>query len=260
MSVKPRLCVATPCYGGLVTHHYLLSMMRLQRACMERGVGFTAEVIGGDALITRARNTLVQMFLADPDATHLLFIDADIGFEPDMVFEYVDFDRPLVAGIYPSKTVNWPNVAHYARTVPQETLDPASLSAYGADYVVEFEEPSKLIRDGRFARARHAGCGFMMIRRDVFSTLTPHLAKDQSYRRIDVGSNVPIGDSVKHLFFETMIDPTTGTYISEDYAFCARWRSIGGEIWVDLESKFTHVGPWAFKGDFTTQLVGYSRA
>ncbi len=260
MTVKPRLCVATPCYGGQVTHHYLLSMMRLQRACIERGVGFTAEVIGGDALITRARNTLVQMFLSDPEATHLLFIDADIGFEPDMVFEYIDFDKPFVAGIYPSKTVNWPNVAHYARSIPADALDPQSLPAYGAEYVVEFEEPSKLIRSGRFARARHAGCGFMMIRRDVFAELTPHLAKDQSYRRIDVGSNVPLGDAVKHLYFETMIDPETNTYISEDYAFCARWRSIGGEIWVDLESKFTHVGPWAFRGDFTTQLVGYTRA
>jgi hypothetical protein len=32
----------------------------------------------GDALITRARAELVALFLDDPAATHLLFVDADI--------------------------------------------------------------------------------------------------------------------------------------------------------------------------------------
>ena len=39
-----------------------------------------------------------------------------------------------------------------------------------------------------------------------------------------------------------MIDPATGTYLSEDFAFCKRWTDIGGEIWADLESRSTMSG------------------
>jgi hypothetical protein len=38
----------------------------------------------------------------------------------------------------------------------------------------------------------------------------------------------------------------TGTYLSEDFAFCKRWTDIGGEIWADLESRLDHVGPSVF--------------
>jgi len=52
-----------------------------------------------------------------------------------------------------------------------------------------------------------------------------------------------------------MIDPATGTYLSEDFAFCKRWTDIGGEIWADLESRLDHVGPSVFRGDVATQFA-----
>jgi len=172
----------------------------------------------------------------------LMFIDADISFEALDIFRLLEWSSDGRKGIVAGIPVDRNKGKIFTSILDLDDQQQVQINAQG------------------LVRAKRVPTAFMMIRRDVFATLTPHLAKDQSYRRIDVGSNVPIGDSVKHLYFETMIDPTTGTYISEDYAFCARWRAVGGEIWVDLESKFTHVGPWAFKGDFTTQLVGYSRA
>jgi hypothetical protein len=52
-----------------------------------------------------------------------------------------------------------------------------------------------------------------------------------------------------YALFDCMIDPETGVYLSEDYAFCRRWRAIGGEIWLDLESKLTHTGSYSFRGN-----------
>jgi hypothetical protein len=46
----------------------------------------------------------------------------------------------------------------------------------------------------------------------------------------------------------------TGKYLSEDFAFCKRWTDLGGEIWIDRDSKLTHLGPIPFVGDFATQF------
>jgi hypothetical protein len=46
-----------------------------------------------------------------------------------------------------------------------------------------------------------------------------------------------------------MIDQETGVYLSEDYAFCKRWRALGGEIWLDLQSKLNHSGSYTYRGN-----------
>ena len=103
----PHLMVGTPCYGGNVTHLYMTSMMQLQKLCLVRGIPFELLLLSGDALITRARNTVVTTFLDNRSATHLMFIDADIGFDANKVFEMLELDVDVVGGIYPSKTINW---------------------------------------------------------------------------------------------------------------------------------------------------------
>ena len=109
--MRPCLVVGTPCFGGLVTSAYANSLMQLQGACIARGIGFEWLLLGGDALITRARADLVAHFLDRPHATHLLFIDADIGFAPEQVFRLMDFGAEMAACAYPSKTIDWARVA-----------------------------------------------------------------------------------------------------------------------------------------------------
>ena len=57
-----------------------------------------------------------------------------------------------------------------------------------------------------------------------------------------------------YALFDCLIEPETGHYLSEDYAFCRRWRALGGAIWLDAQSKLTHVGPHDFIGDTTVRL------
>jgi hypothetical protein len=63
--------------------------------------------------------------------------------------------------------------------------------------------------------------------------------------------------------FECAIDPQSGVYLSEDYAFCARWRALGGEIWLDLHSRLTHTGTSSYEGDcagrYAAPLASQSR-
>src|SRR6202022_2773449 len=80
MTDQIHLVVATPCFGGQVSSIYAGSIFHLQRAARSRpNIELTVLMRDGDALITRARANLVTLFLDNPSATHLLFVDADIG-------------------------------------------------------------------------------------------------------------------------------------------------------------------------------------
>ena len=104
----PFLIVATPCYGQQVTQPYFLSMLAFQKACIRRGLRHQVHTVGGESLITRARNNLLHIFRTTPEAAHLLFIDADISFDPEEIFTM--FDGDVVGGIYPLKQYNWDKV------------------------------------------------------------------------------------------------------------------------------------------------------
>src|ERR1035437_7966232 len=111
MTEPIKLMVGTPCFGGQLSTIYFASMFKLQRALRAySNVELTVQLRDGDALITRARANLVAAFLDDLNATHLLFIDADIGFEPDQVLRLISSGADVVAGIYPIKRINWDKV------------------------------------------------------------------------------------------------------------------------------------------------------
>jgi hypothetical protein len=238
-AARPHIVVATPCYGGNVTNYYALSAIKLKTACIERGIELSFRMLGGDALITRARSNLVAEFLDEPDATHLLFIDADIGFRPEQVFALLDGNRDVVSAVYPMKIVNWDRIQAYGEA--GRPLVPAATMSYA----VEFLDPAAITPVDGLAQVRYVGTGFMLIRRDVFTTMAPHYP---ALKFRGFGRPTP-DDRERFGFFESMIDPETGSYLSEDYAFCKRWRDIGGEIWINLDSRLTHVGNIAFDGD-----------
>jgi len=241
------LMVATPCYGGQVTTAYANSLLKLQTACRSRGVDLEWLMLNGDALITRARADLVAHFLDRPDPTHMLFVDADIGFEPDQVFRLIDFGADVAAGAYPAKRIDWERV----REVMAAGL--AEPQSTALEYVFEVEDTARIVSRGGFAKVRYAGTGFLMIRRSVLTALCA--AHPQLRYRRTSSTTDPLGNSPNRFaLFDCMIDPASGVYLSEDYAFCRRWTELGGEIWVDVESKLTHVGPIAFAGNFATQF------
>jgi hypothetical protein len=250
MTEQIHLVVATPCFGGQVSSIYASSIFQLQRVLRSKSnVQLKVLLRDGDALITRARANLMTMFLDDPTATHFLFVDADIGFEPDQVFRLIESGADVVAGVYPIKRVNWEK-ARRAIETKRTDLPSASL-----DYVLEINDPDHVAVVNGFTRVRYAGTGFLMIRRHVFEKMCAHpdYASLQFFREHSLDALA--GSPNRFALFECMIDPKTGTYLSEDFAFCKRWTDIGGEIWADLESHLDHVGPAVFHGDVSSQFA-----
>src|ERR1700744_6410603 len=250
MTEQIHLVVATPCFGGQLSTLYVNSIFALQRAVRPlSNVRLKIELRDGDALITRARANLMTSFLDDPTATHFLFIDADIGFTPDQVFRLIESAADVVAGVYPIKRVNWEK-AERAFEAKRSNVPAAAL-----DYVLEINDPDHVAVVNGFTRVRYAGTGFLMIRRQVFEKMCAHpdYASLQFFR--EHSRDALAGSPNRFALFECMIDPKSGTDLSEDCAFCKRWTDIGGEIWADLESRLDHVGPSVFHGDAASQFA-----
>jgi hypothetical protein len=243
----PHLVVATPCFGGNVSRHYLLSLLGLQQACAKRQIDISFKLLAGDSLIMRARNLAVQQFLAMPTATHLFFIDADIGFDPEQVFTLLAADKDLCGGIYPFKQLDWQRIEAQARQgVPD-------LAASTLDYVVELLDPNDRPPDDGFFRVRSIGTGFMMIKRAVFARMTEYYPETR-FRTIHLGMNIDAAHAEAHAFFDCAIDPESGIYLSEYNTFCKRWIDIGGEIWAMADSRLSHIGSHSFDGDLLAML------
>ena len=245
-ATAPVILLATPCFGGLVHQSYMLSVCKLMCRAEDAGFKLDLVLLGSDALITRSRSVLVAKFLDTPNATHLLFVDADIAFEPEQVLRLLRFDEDFVAAFYPLKSVDWD-------ALPRRALAGEPLRAAGLTYVgTLLEPPLRVVRDG-FATAKYAGTGFQLIRRVVLERLIAAHPELRFTSVHTIAREAPRSDNL-YALFDCQIDPDTGEYLSEDYAFCRRWRAIGGEIWLDLKSSLTHVGADHFRGDTSVRF------
>jgi hypothetical protein len=243
----PAVIVCTPCYGRMVAAAYMESVLKLQIACQRNGVDFGLLLKGSDALITRARAEFVAAFLSDPRGTHLLFIDADIAFEPEQVFRLLQFNADVVAAAYPAKQIDWQRIAGAVR----DHRNPETAAMH---YVLAPVGQGLTARNG-FAEVRYAGNGFLLISRTALQRLCD-AHPELKYRRVHYAAGDEMADNPhRYALFDTMIDPDTGEYLSEDFAFCRRWTDLGGKIWLDLRSKLTHFGQHAFVGDLSAALT-----
>ena len=100
-----RVHICMPCYGGMLTESTFMSYIKWSNTCRQLGLEWTMETMTNESLISRARNTLVAKFLNNPDSTHLMFIDADIGWEPWHLLVMLNRDVDVIGGLYPMKTL-----------------------------------------------------------------------------------------------------------------------------------------------------------
>ena len=241
MSDRPHIFLATPCFGGLVTTGYMQSVLALVQVAGEAGFDLSHALLGHDALITRCRSTLLGSFM-DSAATHLLFVDSDIAFAPAQVVRLLRAGKDFVAGMYPIKSLNWGQATRH-RYQHGETDAAACLLYVGRPC----DPPERESEDG-LVTAIYAGTGFMMVTREAVARMIEAYPETR-YRAIHAWP-LPTGpEPDRYALFDTMILPETGEYLSEDYAFCHRWRAVGGRIWLDTKSRLTHIGSFEYCGN-----------
>ncbi|MFN4020236.1 MAG: hypothetical protein ACK4IC_06950 [Erythrobacter sp.] len=244
-----RLMVATPLYGGAEVD-YLRGVIGLTALTEKRGVECRFAFLSNNASIDRARNMLVGAFLQS-DATHLLFLDADIGFVPEQVLDLLalvqaDARLAVIGAPCPKRRVNWTLVAAAAaRGLDQG--NPAELERYSGLFALDALDPAAGVRLDQPLELKRIGTGLMLIRREVIETLCErHPELRYPVDRQDRGEN-GLGDYLFALF-QPMFDDETGHLLSDDYAFCQRARGAGFRIWAAPWMRTTHTGPARFAG------------
>jgi hypothetical protein len=254
-----KIFVGTPCYGGMITADYFKSCLQLTALAATKKIEIQFGTIGNESLVTRARNTLVQLFMDEKKYSHLLFIDADIAFNPEIIFRMLDLDKEVVTGVYPRKTIDWRKVKK--RIIDNNDITIPELHAASLEYNLNVKNPEKIEVKNGFIEVLDGATGFMLIKRQVFEKMAkayPDL-KFKSDQHLndphDKTFNYHDTSDWNYAFFDTMIDPESKRYLSEDYAFCRLWQKIGGKVYADITSGMTHYGNYAFKGNVATQFL-----
>jgi len=248
---KVKIIIGTPCFGGLLHNGFFQSVLDLSVNFTKLNIPFEMMTIGNESLIQRARNGIVARFMGDDDATHLMFIDADITFSWISVVKLLLSGKELCGGCYPKKCFNWDKIKHHIQKNPN--LKDDELMAKSLDYVFNpiyhKEGDNVVIRlDNGMAQVKDIGTGFMLIRK---SAIYKMIAKfpDTKYRNNVAGYSANNkADDYFYCLFDCAIDPLSKVYLSEDYLFCKRWIDIGGELWLDLNTNLNHTGLIDYKG------------
>ena len=238
---QAKIFVATPMYGGLCNGQYASGLLQSVAVFSKAGIAMQYAYMMNESLITRARNSLAYDFL-ETDCTHLMFIDADIGFNPGDIPKMVDSDKDIICGLYPKKEINWPRIEKavkdgYITQDLHKFVGSFVVNAVGETVQGNVNDPIEIT---------NGGTGFMLIKREVFEGLAdkvPFYLNDMFLST----DNMALRKEIKE-FFATSIEPDTKRLLSEDYHFCKIAREAGYKVYAAPWAELTHCGSYNFNG------------
>ena len=245
-----KLFLAVPMYGGQCAGLFARSVADLTSLCTQYGIQLQLYFLFNESLITRARNYCADEFMRS-NATHLMFIDSDIGFNPNDVIALLalqDDSSPydVIGGPYPKKCISWEKIKLAVdKGVADE--DPNTLEKYVGDYVFNPKSNQGAIPIGEPVEVSEIGTGFMMIRRRTFEKYQEAFPQ-LSYKPDHVRTEHFDGSREIMAFFDCIIDPESKRYLSEDYMFCYNVQKMGLQVWFCPWMQLQHVGTYIFGG------------
>ena len=145
-----------------------------------------------------------------------MWIDADIGFDPDAVDRLRSHDVPIVCGIYPRKG---------QRVLSCHVMPGTPNLVFG--------------QGGGLVEILYAGAGFLLVRRPVYLDL---------FRQLELAvCNERFGRPLIPFFQPAVRPDDDGSwYLAEDWAFCDRARRSGYRIMADTTIRVWHLGTYAY--------------
>ncbi len=233
---KPKhhaVFIATPAFGYQTFVNYTNSLIKLLSTNPPEDISFSMAIHlhSGSAMISHARNDCVKHFLNGP-YTKLLFVDADIGFEPDDFWRLLRKDEDIAFAPYITKNITGPEQSKF---------------------VIKFKDPdNKRIQPDGFIEALSGPTGFMMIDRKVFTKLDGAYPKSNT-RMTQIKNGAVVEDLDYPSYFDCITHETLGA-LGEDISFCKKWEEMGGTMWADTEAELTHYGTYSFQSNLGISL------
>lgn len=219
------LFIGIPAYDFKVSLKLAVSLAKLAQQLPQHGIDLQIGSICGCSVVSRARNLLVKDFL-DSSCTDLMFIDADINFEPDHVLRLMawagDPRMAIVGGVPRTRKTNKVYIAQLDQDDEGLTMNSMGL-----------------------VRAKRIATAFMLIRREVLERL---VSENPQWNYYDHSTD-------RHLnaVFDFLV--TEEGYMGEDYLFCDRAREIGYQVWIDPTITLGHMGVQEYEGDFGRDVL-----
>jgi hypothetical protein len=208
----------------------------------ENNVELSVSFLFNESLIQRGRNLLAHQFMQNNAATHLMFIDADIKFNPADIVHMLRADKDIICGIYPKKEINWHAVEQAVKDgVPVDQLKNktgsmvVNLVGYEGQVTVPAHEPLEIW---------NGGTGFMLIKKEVLVKMKEQLPAYRNDVKVLSGE---ITDWITE-YFACAIEPGVQRLLSEDYYFCWKAREMGIKIYAAPWVNLGHFGSYLFEG------------
>ena len=207
MTTDPKKCVILVPVGG-----------HIEAACEEsldllKERGYTVRRVRGYADINQGRSQMATDALAD-GFDELMWIDSDVAFHPDDVDKLRNHKLPFVCGIYAKKG---------PREVAAAVLPGTTQLQFGFD--------------GGLREIRYAGFGFVLTRRELFTTMQEKL-------KLPV-CNPMFPRTIVPYFLGLLHETPHGLwYLGEDYAFCERAYQSGYRLFADTSIRLWHIGSY----------------
>jgi predicted O-methyltransferase YrrM len=230
-----KVLIAVPTITGDIRGETAIAITETIIMCREMGIEADFRIFANCPVLPVARNTLVAMFMADPDATDLFFIDYDVKYNADAAIKLLLRPEEIIAGAYRVKTDDRIAFA----TEPK---------------LVDGQIVGKMIEDGMaLIEADFLAAGFLRIKRSAIEKMYaayPDLAYDENVVKVENRNITEAYD-----LFGMGIDKDRRRYTTEDFYFCKRWRDIGGKLWIYPNIDFDHVGKKAYSGNYHEHLM-----
>ena len=248
---KRKVFVATPMYGGQCAGQYTKSCIDLTKMAAKYGVTLDFFYLFNESLVTRARNYCVDEFMRNENYTHFMFIDSDIGFDPNDVMALTALADPnseydILCGPYPKKTIAWEKIkAAVDRGYADE--NPNNLRNFVGDYVFNPAKGQTKIFLHQPVEVLEGGTGFMMVQRHAFERFAAAYP-EYLYTPDHVRTNNFDGSRQITQYFQAEIDPKSNRYLSEDYWFSQKAQEIGLKCWLCPWMRLVHIGTYFFGG------------
>lgn len=259
---NPKMFILTPCYGGMCFVNYVHCLMSTVELFRQVNFPLQIEFCKNDSLVPRARNNLVARAMGDPEMTHIIFIDADITWNPVDILKLALSQKPIIGGIYPLKHYNWDKLAantnltqslinkkngSQLRTMMSDAdMIQHNLLSYNLNY-----SGSQLSIENNLTQVKHLATGFMMIQRNVIEKMMKAFPSTKYVD--DVHFLQPEENEFAFALFDCGVEE--GHYYSEDWMFCHRWTKMKGSIWADVSINLTHSGVEDYSGSFVASII-----